>query len=119
MSAAQPVAVGDNSVVLLAGRRSRRPALSPRMMKATAVFALCLLGLIGSLADDAVAQTGLLLVGPTDDPGAFDNLTAALIWAGLANVAVCAALVTAAYWLISRPSAQIVALPVRRPKLAP
>lgn len=117
MSAAQPVAVGDNSVVLLAGRRARRPALSRGMMKVAAVFVFCLLGLIGSFADSAVARTGLLLVDPGADPGGLDNVTATLIWATIANLAACAAVVMVAYWLISRPSAQVIALRARQPKL--
>lgn len=119
MSAVRPASAGDGSVIQLAGRRTRRPARSSRIVKAAAVFALCLLGLIGSFADSAVARTGLLLIGPADDsgsldPGGVDNVTATLVWATIANLAVCAAVVMMAYWLLSRPSAQIVELRTRR-----
>lgn len=114
MIAAQPIAQsinrGDSCVIPLAARRLKRPALSRRMIKAGAIFAICLLGLIGSFADSAVARTGLLLVDPASDPGALDNLAATLIWATIANLAVSAAVVMAAYWLIARPSAEIVEL---------
>jgi hypothetical protein len=119
MSAAQPVAAGDGRVIpLAAARRTRHLACSPRIaqriVKAAAVFALCLLGLIGSFADSAVARTGLLLVGPADDLGNLDNVTATLIWATIANLATCAGVVMTAYWLLSRPSAQVVELHSRR-----
>ncbi|HWE75743.1 MAG TPA: hypothetical protein VG328_21465 [Stellaceae bacterium] len=113
MIAARPIG-GDSHVIPLTERRMRRPALSRQIVKAAAVFAICLLGLIGSFADSAVARTGLLLVDPTTDPGALDNVTATLIWATVANLAVSAAVVMAAYWLISRPSAQIVELRPRQ-----
>jgi hypothetical protein len=87
-------------------------ARSRRIVKAGAMFALCLLGLIGSFADNAVAQSGLLLVAPVDDPGAFDHVAASLIWASIANLAVCAAVVVAAYGLIS--SRRIAPPPARR-----
>jgi hypothetical protein len=113
MIAAPPIP-GDSRVIPLAGQRLRRSARPRRIVKAVAVFAICLLGLIGSFADSAVARTGLLLVDPGSDPGALDNLTATLIWATIANLAVSAAVVMAAYWLITRPSAQIVELRPRR-----
>lgn len=117
MSAA---ATGDSRVIELAARRTRRGARSPRItsgiVKATAIFALCLLGLIGSFADSAVARTGLLLVSPVDDPGGLDNIIATLIWATVANIAVSAGVVMVAYWLLSRPSAQVVELRARRYK---
>jgi hypothetical protein len=94
-------------------------ALSRRIVKAGAIFALCLLGLIGSFADNAVAQTGLLLVAPADDPGAFDHVAAALAWASIANLAVCAAVVLAVYGLISYPSARRVAALARHSQNAP
>ena len=101
------------NVIRLELRRAGNPARSRRIAKAAAVFALCLLGLIGSFADSAVARTGLLLVsGDNADP----DLTATLIWATIANLAACAGVVMVAYWLISRPSAQIVALRSRRPE---
>ncbi|HEX3972560.1 MAG TPA: hypothetical protein VHX19_14615 [Stellaceae bacterium] len=109
---AAPIA-GDSRVIPLTGRR---PARSRGMVKAAVVFAICLLGLIGSFADSAVARTGLLLIDPESDPGALDHLTATLIWATIANLAVSAAVVMAAYWLITRPSAQIVELRPRQPK---
>jgi len=124
MSAARPIAAGDSSVILLeAARRTRRLARSPqlarRLAKAAAIFALCLLGLIGSFADSALARTGLLLVGAGDDAGNFDpagldNVTATLVWATIANLAVCAGVAMMVYWLLSRPSAQIVELRPRR-----
>ena len=116
MSAAQPIAAGDSRVIELAARRTRRRARSPHVVKAAAIFALCLLGLIGSFADSAVARTGLLLVSPGDDPGVLDNVTATLIWATVANLAVCAGVVMVAYWLLSRPTAQVVELRARRYK---
>jgi hypothetical protein len=121
MSAAQPVATGDGRVIPLAARRSRHRARSPHIVKAAAVFALCLLGLIGSFADSAVARTGLLLVSGADESGSFDpssldNVAATLVWATIANLAACAGVVMVAYWLLSRPSAQVVELRVRRYK---
>ena len=76
------------NVIWLEMRRAGNPARSRRIAKAAAVFALCLLGLIGSFADSAVARTGLLLVGRRrcGDP---DNLAATLIWATVANLAAC------------------------------
>jgi hypothetical protein len=118
MNTAQPIAGSDSRVIPLTARRTRRFALSYRMVKAIAIFALCLLGLIGSFADDAVARTGLLLVtgGDSGDAGGIDNLTATLVWAAIANLAVCAGVVLAAYWLITRPTAQVVELRTRRYK---
>jgi hypothetical protein len=103
------------NVIRLELRRAGSPARSRRIARAAAVFALCLLGLIGSFADSAVARTGLLLIGPTDDAGgSLDNVAATLIWATIANLAACAGVVMIAYWLLTRPSAQIVALRARR-----
>ena len=98
------------AVIPLQTKRVRRYGKSRQLLKAGLVFALCLLGLIGSFADDAVARTGLLLVtgGDTSDAGGFDNLTSTLVWATVANLAVCAGVVLAAYWLITRPTAQVV-----------
>jgi hypothetical protein len=104
------------NVIRLELRRAGSPARSCRIARAAAVFALCLLGLIGSFADSAVARTGLLLVGPTDDGGNLDNLAATLVWATVANLAVSAGVVMVAYWLISHPSAQVVVLRSRRPE---
>ncbi len=99
------------NVIRLEMRRAANPARSRGIVKAAAVFALCLLGLIGSFADSAVARTGLLLVGGDNaDP----DLTATLIWATIANLAACAGVVMVAYWLISRPSAQVVELRSRQ-----
>jgi hypothetical protein len=38
------------------------------------------------------------------------------VWATVANLAVSAGVVMVAYWLISRPSAQVVVLRSRRPE---
>ena len=120
MSSAMP---GAANVIRLEMRRAGRPArrlrLSKRMAKAAAIFAFCLLGLIGSFADSAVARTGLLLVGPTDDPTSLDpnglaNIAATLIWATIANLAVCAGVAMVTYWLLSQPSAQVLELRSRR-----
>ena len=104
------------NVIRLKPRRAGNPARSCRIAKAAAVFALCLLGLIGSFADSAVARTGLLLLGPADDGGSLDNVAATLLWATIANIAACAGVVMIAYWLLTRPSAQIVELRSRRPE---
>ena len=114
MSAARPVAPHDSSVISLApARRGGRSARSRRFATVIAVLVLCLLGLIGSFADSAVARTSLLLVDPPY-PGIVDDVTATLVWAMIANLAVCAGVVTMAYWLLSWPSAQIVELRTRR-----
>ncbi|HEY1505587.1 MAG TPA: hypothetical protein VGF92_14865 [Stellaceae bacterium] len=114
MSTAQPVAAGESRVIPLTARHRRGATLSRRIVKAATVFGFCLLGLIGSFADSAVARTGLLLVDGTGDPGA--DVTATLVWATIANLAACAGVVMVAYWLLTRPSAQIVELNSRRPK---
>ena len=116
MSAARPASGGDSGVIVLAAmRRTGRFARSSRVAKAAAILALCLLGLIGGFADSAVARAGLLLVDPPY-PGGADDITATLIWAMIANVAVLAGVVLSAYWLLSRPSARIVELRLRRAK---
>ena len=116
MSAAGPAAAHESSVILLAtARPGRRPLRSRRIATAIAVLALCLLGLIGSFADSAVARTSLLLVDPPY-PGSVDNVTATVVWAMIVNLAVCAGVVMVAYWLLSWPSAQIVDLRLRRGK---
>ena len=116
MSAAGPVAAPESSVILLAATRQGRRALrSRRIATAIAILAVCLLGLIGSLADSAVARTSLLLVDPPY-PGSADNIAATLVWAMIANLAVCAGVVTVAYWLLSWPGAQIVELRLPRVK---
>jgi hypothetical protein len=118
MSATRPLASGDSSVILLdPGRRTRPLARSSRIAAASAILTLCLFGLIGSFADSALARTGLLLADASDEVGNFDDLAAVLIWATIANLAICAGVVMATYWLLSRPSAQIVELRSRRPKL--
>jgi len=119
MTAARRVAAGESSgVISLASRRQPRRAHPQRLMKAGAVFALCLLGLIGSFADSAIARTGLLLINAADDidPGSLDGVTATLIWATIANLAACAGVVMVVYWMLSRPTAQVVELHARRRK---
>jgi ABC-type Fe3+ transport system permease subunit len=100
---------------------SRRlpPRLKPQQaIKAMAIFACCLLALIGSFADSAIARTGLLLIDSPDDPatGDLDGIAATLVWAVIANVAACAGVVMIAYWFLSRPTAQVVELRPRRYK---
>jgi hypothetical protein len=104
------------SVISLQTRRIQLRGKSRQLIKAAAVFALCFLGLIGSFADDAVARTGLLVLSGTEsvDP---NSLEATLVWATIANLAVCAAIVLMFYWLLSRPTAEIVELRSRRPQL--
>ena len=116
MSSASPLAAGEGRVIPLAARRGRRGLRSPRVLKAVAVLALCLLGLIGNFADSAVARTGLLLVDPPYPGGGGENVTATLVWAMIANLAVCAGVVMVAYWLLSGPSAQVVELRSRQRK---
>ncbi len=118
MTAARPVATSESgSVISLASRLPRR-ARSHRLMKAGAVFALCLLGLIGSFADSAVARTGLLFFNASNDidPASLDGLTATLIWATIANFAACVGVVMVVYWMLSRPTAQVVELRPRNRK---
>ena len=98
---------------------SRRPAVrrNPRQaLKLAAVFGLCLLGLIGSFADSAVARTGLLLLGSGDDGSNLDSLAATLIWATVANIAACAGVLMIVYWFLTRPTAEVVELHPRRYK---
>jgi hypothetical protein len=119
MSAAPPVAAHESSVILLAtARQGRRFVRSRSIATVIAIFILCLLGLIGSFADSALARAGLLLVDPPY-PGSADNITATLVWAIIANLALCAGVVMVAYWLLSWPSAQIVELRSRRPSANP
>src|SRR5262249_18703894 len=74
MSAARPVAAHESSVILLAtARQGRRFVRSRSIATVIAIFTLCLLGLIGSFADSAVARTGLLLVDPPY-PGSADDV---------------------------------------------
>jgi hypothetical protein len=59
----------------------------------------------------------LLIAAPDDiDPSSIDNIAATLIWATVANLAACAGVVMIAYWLLSRPTARVVALQPRRYK---
>lgn len=99
---------------------SRRPVQrrAPRQtMKIAAIFGLCLLGLIGSFADSAVARTGLLLIGSDSVANNLDGIALTLIWATVANFAACTGVVMIVYWLLSRPSAEVVELRPRRRKL--
>lgn len=99
---------------------SRRPAQrrpTRQTMKVAAIFGLCLLGLIGSFADSALARTGLLLIGSGDVANNLDGIATTLIWATVANFAACAGVVMIVYWLLSRPSAEVVELRPRRRKL--
>ena len=117
MSTAGPVAAHEGGVILLAaGRQGRRSVGSRSIATVIAIFILCLLGLVGSFADSVVARTGLLLVDPPY-PDSVDNVTAPLVWAMIANLAVCAGVVIVAYWLLSWPRAQIIELQSRRQRL--
>jgi hypothetical protein len=119
MSTTGPVLADESSVILLAtaqlGRGQQR---SRRIAMAIAVLALCLLALIGSFADSAVTRTSLLLVDPPY-PGSVDNVAATVIWAMIANLAVCVGVVMLIYWLLSWPSAQIIDLRSERPSPKP
>lgn len=81
-----------------------------------AVFAVCLLGLISSFADSAVARSSFLLIDtPGDGDGTgLDSVAAALAWATIADIVVCIGIVLIGYCLLSRPSAEIVPLYPRR-----
>jgi len=72
------------------------------------------LNIRGSFADSAVTRTSLLLVDPPY-PGSVDNVAATVIWAMIANLAVCVGVVMLIYWLLSWPSAQIIDLRSERP----
>jgi len=110
------IAAPAGSVIHLDARRKQRPAMRRQALMIVAVFGLCLLGLIGSVADSAVARTGFLLIGSTDavDPAKLDSIAMTLIWATLANLGVCAGVAMIAFWLVSRPSAEVVELRPRR-----
>lgn len=96
-------------------RQPRRRVPTRQMVKAAAIFGICLLGLIGSFADSAVARTGLLLIGSADDLGNnLDGIATTLIWATVANVAACAGVVMIVYWFLSRPTAEVVEFHPRR-----
>jgi hypothetical protein len=117
MSAVRKLAVAGNEPICLDAHRPRRQIARRGILKIAAIFAICLLGLIGSFADSAVARTGLLLIGTPDDPGNnLDGMGAILIWATVANIATCAGMVLIIYWLVSRPTAEVVELRPRRYK---
>jgi len=106
------------AVIPLESRRPAQRRTTRRAMKVAAVFGLCLLGLIGSFADSAVARTGLLLIGSGDDAAHnLDGIASTLIWATVANIAACAGVVMIVYWFLSRPTAEVVELRPRRYKL--
>jgi hypothetical protein len=117
-TAVRKLAVAGNEPIRLdAHRRPRRQIARRGTLKIAAVFAVCFLGLIGSFADSAVARTGLLLIGASDDPSSnLDGVGAILLWATVANLAACAGIVMIIYWLVSLPSAEIVELRPRRYK---
>jgi hypothetical protein len=105
------------AVIPLDSRRPQHRRTHRRLVTAAAVFAVCLLGLIGSFADSAVARTGLLLIGSDDDLGSnLDGIATTLIWATVANIAACAGVAIIVYWFLSRPTAQVVELRPRRRK---
>lgn len=105
------------AVIPLESRRPPQRRTPRHAVKIAAVFGICLLALIGSFADSAVARTGLLLIGsPGDASGGNLDIAATLIWATIANVAACAGVVMIVYWFLSRPSAQVVELRPRRYK---
>lgn len=97
---------------------SRRPAqrLTRRSLKLVAVSALCLLGLLGSFADSALARSGLLILGGGDtlDGNNLSGLALALAGAILGNITACVGVVLLLYWYLSRPTAEIVELRPRR-----
>lgn len=106
------------AVITLESRRRPVPRRTPRQaMKIAAIFGLCLLALIGSFADSALARTGLLLIGSDDVANNLDGIATTLIWATVANFAACAGVVMIVYWFLSRPSAEVVELHPRRRKL--
>jgi hypothetical protein len=103
------------AIIPLDSRRPPQRVKPQQAIKIAAILACCLLALIGSFADSAIARTGLLLIGaPDDGAGNFDGAT--LVWAIVANVAACAGVVLIAYWFLSRPTAQVVELRPRRYK---
>lgn len=104
-------------VITLDSRRPRQRRTPRHVIKIAAVFGICVLGLIGSFADSAVARSGLLLIGSADDAGGSHlNIAMTLIWATIANVAACAGVVVIVCCLLARPSAQVVELRPRRYK---
>lgn len=123
MSAAlRKLAVASSSaepISLDAHRPKRRLAYRARrdVLEIAAVFGVCVLGLLGSFADSAIARTGFLLIGSGDDgAGNLDGMAATLVWAIVANIAACAGIVMIVYWFLSRPSAEVVELQSRRYK---
>jgi hypothetical protein len=117
---ARPLAVLESGAIPLDSYRQRQilRLAFRRAAKVAAVFAIGVLGLIGSFADSAIARTSLLLIGaPQDgDTGDFDSVAGALAWATLTDIVVCAGIVMIGYCLLSRPSAQVVPLRPRRYK---
>jgi hypothetical protein len=105
------------AVIALESRRPAQRRTPRRAMKIAAIFGLCLLALIGSFADSAVARTGLLLIGSDDIANNLDGIATTLIWATVANFAACAGVVMIVYWFLSRPSAEVVELRPRRRKV--
>ncbi|HEY3917327.1 MAG TPA: hypothetical protein VGL83_06020 [Stellaceae bacterium] len=99
MSAAQPRA----AVISIESRRSAPRRLVPRRaIKLAAASIVCLLGLIGGIADSVVAQS---------NP---DSVVTGLIGAILGNLAAGAGAVFLLYWYLSQPTAEIVELRPRR-----
>lgn len=97
---------------------SRRPAqrLTRPGLKLVAVAALCLLGLVGSFADSALARSGLLMLnaGDTLDGDDLSGIALAVAGAILGNIAVCVGVALLLYWYLSRPTAEILELRPRR-----
>ena len=86
-------------------------------MMIAAVFAVCVLALIGSFADAALARSGILFIGSGEDGAVgFDSLAATLAWAVVANIAVCAGVAILVYWFFTRPSGEIIELRPKRRK---
>jgi hypothetical protein len=111
-----PRAVTESGAIPLDAYRPARRFALRQMAKVAMVFAVCVLGLIGSFADSAVARSSLLLIGAPADAGdaGFDSIAATLAWAAIADIAVCAGVVLVGFCLLSRPSAQVVPLHPRR-----
>ncbi|HVA12640.1 MAG TPA: hypothetical protein VNF99_05290 [Stellaceae bacterium] len=118
MSAARQFAAAETGPIQLDAHRPPRRITPRQKMKIAIVLAVCLLALIGSLADGAATRTGLLLIGASDDRGAgtLGGITTILVWATIANIAACAGVAVIGYWLVSRPSAEVVELRPRRRK---
>jgi hypothetical protein len=96
----------------------RRRRLKPRRAaKLIGLGALGLCAVIGSLADSAFAGTAPFFASgvAVSDSGNIHTMIMALIWATVANIAGCAAVLLMLSWL-ARPSATVVRLE-RRKKL--